>query len=86
MPLIKVVGRNSCSKLFFAMHVSSVKCCMNNSAKFFCNSSFTVEVSTTVNQEKWEDADVRLLITTYADDIETFVWRRSFGEATERGL
>ena len=41
---------------------------MNNSEKFFCNSSFTGEVSTTVNLERWEDADVRPLITTYADN------------------
>ena len=45
---------------------------MNNSEKFFCNSSFTGEVSTTVNLERWEDADVRLLITTYADNKHLF--------------
>ena len=34
----------------------------------FMNSSFTGEVSTTVNLKRWEDAYVRLLITTYADN------------------
>ena len=80
------------------MHVSRVKCCMNNSEKFFCNSFFTGEVG------RWKDTDVSLLITTYADNkcffggkgtkkvvfeiiAEQFtkgIW--SFGEATERGL
>ena len=43
---------------------------MNNSGKFFCNSSFTGEVSTPVNL--WKDTDVSLLITTYADNKYLF--------------
>ena len=54
---------------------------MNNSEKFFCNSSFTGEVSTTVNLERWEDADVRLLITTYADNKHLFG-----GKATKKDM
>ena len=54
---------------------------MNNSEKFFCNSSFTGEVSTTVNLERWEDADVRLLITTYADNKHLFgIWQHHVEE------
>jgi len=45
---------------------------MNSSEEFFCNSSFTGEVSTTVNLERWEDVDVRLLITTYANNKHLF--------------
>jgi len=45
---------------------------MNNSEMFCCNSSFTGESSTTVNLERWEDHDVRLLITTYADNKHLF--------------
>ena len=44
----------------------------NNSEKSFCNSSFTGEVSTSVNLERWEDADVRLLITTQANNKHLF--------------
>ena len=59
---LKVVGRILArSKLLLRVYVSHVKCCMNNSEKFFCNSSFTDEVSITVNLGRWEDADVRLL-------------------------
>ena len=43
-----------------------------NSGKFFCNSSFTGEVSTPVNLERWKDTDVSLLITTYADNKYLF--------------
>ena len=50
------------------MTVSLVECCTNKSEKFLCNSSFTGEVSTTVNLARWEDADGRLLIITYADN------------------
>ena len=42
----------ACSKLFLPVRVSRVKCCMNSSEKFFCNSSFTGEVSTTVDLSK----------------------------------
>ena len=74
---IKVVGRNSCLfEAFLPVHLSRVKCCMNNSEKFFCNSSFKGEVSSTVNLERWEDADVRLLITTYADNKPFLVGKR----------
>ena len=66
---------------FLPVHVTRVKCCMNNSEKFFCNSSFTGEVSTTVNLERWEDADVRLLITTYADNKHLFG-----GKATKKDM
>ena len=45
---------------------------MNNSGNFFCNSSFTGEVSTPVNLERWKDTDVSLLITTYADNKYLF--------------
>ena len=69
MPYVRVVGRNSC--LFedvFVLHIFRLRCCMNNSGKFFCNSSFTGEVSSPVNLERWKDTDVSLLITTYADN------------------
>ena len=45
---------------------------MNNSEKFLCNSSFACEVSTTVNLQRLEDVDMRLLITTYADNNHLF--------------
>ena len=45
---------------------------MNNSEKFFCDSSFTGDVSTPVNLERWKDTDVSLLITTYADNKYLF--------------
>ena len=54
---------------------------MNNSEKFFCNSSFPGEVSTTVNLERWEDADVRLHITTYANNKHLFG-----GKATKKDV
>ena len=77
-----MVGRNPCLfETFLPVHVSRVKCCMNNSEKFFCNSSFTGEVSTTVNLERWEDADVRLVITTYADNKHLFE-----GKATKKDV
>ena len=73
MPHIKVVGRNFCLfEVFSLVHVSRIKCCMNNSEKAVCNSSFTVEVSTTVNLDRWKGAVVRLLITTYADNKRLF--------------
>ena len=53
-----------CSKMFLPLH--------NNSGKFFWNSSFTGEVSTPVNLERWKDTDVSLLITTYADNKYLF--------------
>ena len=46
----------------------SLRCCMNNSGKFFCNSSFTGEPRKMVNLERWKDTDVSLLITTYVDN------------------
>ena len=66
------------------MHVSRVKCCMNNSEKFFCNSSFTGKVSTTVNLERWDDADVRPLITTYADNKHLFGGKATKKDAFEK--
>ena len=66
---------------FLPVQVSRVKCCMNNSEKFFFNSSFKGEVSTTVNLERWEDADVRLLITTNADNKHLFG-----GKATKKDV
>ena len=65
MPYIKVVGRNSLSFEAFC--------------RVFCNSSFTGEVSVTANLERWEDADVRLLITTYVDNKHLFE-----GKATKK--
>ena len=41
---------------------------MNNSEKFFCNSSFTGKVSTPELLGRWKDTDVSLLLTTYADN------------------
>ena len=68
MPYIRVVGRNSCLfEAVFPVHIFRLKCCMNNSEKFFCNSAFTGEVSTPVHLERWKGTDVSLLITTYAD-------------------
>ena len=64
--------RRNCSKLFLPVHVFRLKCCMNNSEKFFCNSSFTGEVSTPVNLERWKDRDVSFLMTTYADNKYLF--------------
>ena len=69
---------------------------MNNSEVL----SFTGEVSTTVNLERREHADVRLLITTHVDNNRESEEQRRirensrtvyqgiwfFGEATERDL
>ena len=41
---------------------------MNNSEKFFGNSSFTGKVSTPEHLGRWKDTDVSLLLTTYADN------------------
>ena len=58
----------ACSKMLLPVHIFRLKCCMNNSERFLCNFSFTGEVSTTVNLERWEDTDVSLLITTHVDN------------------
>ena len=69
MSFIRVVGRNSCLfEAVFPVHIFRLKCGMNNSEKFFCNSSFTGEVSIPVHLQRWKDTDVSLLITTYADN------------------
>ena len=66
MPFIRVVGRNSC---FFEAVFSGARFPFKMlHEKFFCTSSFTGEVSTPVNLERWKDTDVSLLITTYADN------------------
>ena len=57
--------------MFLPLHIFRLRCCMN-SGKFFCNSSFTGEVSTPVNLERWKYRDVSLLITTYADNKYLF--------------
>ena len=75
MPYVRVVGRNSYlfdSKLFLLVHIFRLRCYMNNSGKFFCNSLFTGEVSTPVNLGRWKDTDVSLLINTYADNKYLF--------------
>ena len=52
VPQIKVVGRNSCLfKAFLPVHVSR-EMLHEQPEEFFCNSSFTGEVSTTVNLER----------------------------------
>ena len=53
--------------MFLSLRIFHLRCCVNNSGKFFCNSSFTGEVSTPVHQERWKVTDVSLLITTNAD-------------------
>ena len=58
--------------MFLPLHIFRLRFCMNNSGKFFCNSSFTGEVSSPVDLERWKDTDVSLLITTYADNKYLF--------------
>ena len=41
---------------------------MNNSEKFFCNSSFTGKVPTPEYLGRWKDTAVSLLLTKYADN------------------
>ena len=60
------------------------KCCTNNSEMFFCNSSFTGEVSTVVNLKRWEHADVRLLITTHANNKHLFDGKAPNKDAFEK--
>lgn len=66
------------------MHVSRVKGSMNNSEKLFHHSSFTGEVSTTVNLARWEDSDVSLLIITYADNKRLFGRKATKKEVVEK--
>ena len=63
------------------VHVSRVKCCMNNSEKFFRSQG---EVSTTVNQERREHADVRLLITTHTNNQHLFDGKATNKDAFEK--
>ena len=65
---------------------------MNNSEKFFGNSSFTGKVSIPEHLGRWKDTDVSLLLKgtkkdvfeTIAEQFTKGMW--SFGEAIERGL
>ena len=73
---------------------------MNNSEKFSCNSSFTSEVSTPVNLDRWKGTNVSLyadnkylfggkgtkkgVFEKIAEQLTKGIW--SFGEAIERGL
>ena len=68
MPYVRVVGRNSClfEDVFAVAHFPFKM--LHELWEVLCNSSFTGEVSTPVNLERWKDTDVSLLITTYPDN------------------
>ena len=63
------------------VHVSRLKCCMNNSEKFFCSQ---VKFLPTVNVERREHADVRLLITIHADNKHLFDGKATNKDAFEK--
>ena len=65
-----MVGRNSC--LFEAFFTGACFPCKMLHEQLWKVLSFTDEVSTTVNLERREHADVRLLITTHADNKHLF--------------
>ena len=65
-----MVGRNSC--LFEAFFTGACFPCKMLHEQLWKVLSFTGEVSTTVNLERREHADVRLLITTHADNKHLF--------------
>ena len=70
VPYIKMVGRNSC--LFEAFFTGACFPCKMLHEQLWKVLSFTGEVSTTVNLERREHADVRLLMTTHADNKHLF--------------
>ena len=82
MPYIKVVGRNSCS--FEAFFAGARFPCKMLHEQLWKVLSFTGEVSTTVNLERREHADVRLLITTHADNKHLFDWKATNKDAFEK--
>ena len=65
-----MVGRNSC--LFEAFFTGACFPCKMLHEQLWKVLSFTGEVSTTVNLKRREHADVRLLITTHADNKHLF--------------
>ena len=63
------------------MHVSRIKCCVNNSEKFFRSQ---VKFLPLLNQERREHADVRLLVTTHADNKHLFDGKATNKDAFEK--
>ena len=77
-----MVGRNSCLfEAFFADAHFPWKMLHEQLWKVL---SFTGEVSTTVNLERRKHADVRLLITTYADNKHLFDGKATNKDAFEK--
>ena len=83
LPHLKVVGRNS--SLFEAFSAGTpfpcISRCMNNSEKLVL---FAGELSTAVNLERWEHADVRLLITTHTNNKYLFDGKATNKDAFEK--
>ena len=82
MPHIKVVGRNPC--LFEAFFAGARLPCKMFHKQLSKVLSFTGEVSTIVNIERWEHADVKLLITTHADNKYLFGGKAMNKDALEK--
>ena len=82
MPHLKVVGRNS--YLFEAFFASASFPCKMLHEQLWKVLSVTGEVSTTVNLERREHADVRLLITTHADNKHLFDGKATNKDAFEK--
>ena len=77
-----MVGRNSC--LFEAFFTGACFPCKMLHEQLWKVLSFTGEVSTTVNLERREHADVRLLITTHADNKHLFDGKATNKDAFEK--
>ena len=77
-----MVGRNSC--LFEAFLTGACFPCKMLHEQLWKVLSFTGEVSTTVNLERRQHADVRLLITTHADNKHLFDGKGTNKDASEK--
>ena len=82
MPHLKVVGRNSC--LFESFFAGARYPCKMLHEELWKVLSFTGEISSNVNLEGREHADVRLLITTHADNKHLFDGKATNEDAFEK--